>query len=133
MKTQLIFECCKCGQCCHGYGGTYVTPADIEHIARYLGEAVEGFQERYCRLSGGKPLLTQNAAGYCIFWDTVCTIHPVKPRMCKAWPYLESICIDVGNWHAMASACPGMRTDVPYEMILTQVRKELNRKNRTRG
>ena len=24
---------------------------------------------------------------------------------------------DVANWHAMASACPGMRTDIPDRVI----------------
>ncbi|MCP4694852.1 MAG: YkgJ family cysteine cluster protein, partial [Desulfobacterales bacterium] len=32
---------------------------------------------------------------------------------------------DVNNWRIMASTCPGMRTDVPDDVILARVEKEL--------
>ena len=67
----------------------------------------------YCRLSGGRPLLAQGPDGYCIFWKKLCTIHPVKPRMCRRWPFIESILVDPANWLAMAGSCPGMATGIP--------------------
>ncbi|MEZ4524987.1 MAG: YkgJ family cysteine cluster protein [Desulfobacterales bacterium] len=68
-------------------------------------------------MSGSRPVLAQS--GYCVFWkEKICTIHPVKPRMCKAWPFIQSVLTDVNNWRMMAGSCPGMRTDVPDDMIL---------------
>lgn len=120
-----IFTCRMCGDCCRGYGGTFVGPEDIQAIAAYLGVDAGGFVETYCQLSGNRPVLAQADNGYCIFWDRKCTIHPVKPRMCRQWPYLRSILADVGNWHAMAASCPGMRTDVSDDTIAACVARRL--------
>jgi uncharacterized protein len=116
-----IFECRKCGECCKGYGGTFVTDADISAIAAYLNVSPERFVEVYCRMSGNKPILTQGENGYCIFWKKLCGIHPVKPRMCKAWPYIDCVVKAPENWQAMASCCPGMRTDTTEVTIVAAV------------
>jgi hypothetical protein len=70
-----------------------------------------------CRSGGGR-LIVQGKNGYCIFWDEVCTIHPVKPKMCRQWPFIRSILVDVDNWRAMASSCPGMAADASDRQIL---------------
>ena len=116
-----IFTCRMCGDCCRGYGGTFVSPEDIQAIAAYLGADADRFVETYCQFSGSRPVLAQADNGYCIFWDRQCTIHPVKPRMCRKWPYLQSVLVDVGNWHAMAASCPGMRTDVSDDLVTAWV------------
>jgi Fe-S-cluster containining protein len=73
--------------------------------------------ERCCQRSGGRYLLAQRADGYCIFWDRTCTIHPVKPRMCRRWPFIESVVKDAFNWKIMAAFCPGMRADLPLDSV----------------
>jgi hypothetical protein len=45
--------------------------------------------------------------------------------MCKAWPFIESVLIDMNNWHIMAALCPGIRTDVPENKVRECVKKEL--------
>ena len=125
-----LFNCQKCGDCCKGYGGTYVSETDIDAISRYIGEDPERFVAEYCSRSGGKPILTQRKDGYCIFWDLICTIHPVKPRMCKAWPFIESILVDSINWRILADSCPGIRTDVSARTVEKCVRKMLSKKDR---
>ncbi|MFH1985637.1 MAG: YkgJ family cysteine cluster protein [Pseudomonadota bacterium] len=113
-----IFQCRQCGDCCRGYGGTYVSDADIAAIARYLELPEKILVSQHCCISGGRLLLAQGQNGYCAFWaDGLCGIHPVKPRMCRQWPYLNSVLVDVDNWWAMASCCPGMRTDVSPESV----------------
>ena len=57
MKPSELFSCRMCGQCCQGYGGTYVTEADIRAISRFTGEDPARFADRYCRPSGGRFLL----------------------------------------------------------------------------
>lgn len=127
MKPSDIFNCTKCGDCCKGYGGAFVTPDDIKAISNYLNAEPEHFIEKFCQISGGKPLIAQGDNGYCIFWDEVCTIHPVKPRMCKEWPFIKAVILDIENWHIMASLCPGIRTDIPMDIVQDYVRKKLSK------
>ena len=125
MKPSDIFKCEKCGDCCKGYGGTFVTEEDIKAIAAYLKTDPKSFIKDYCYMSGSRPVLAQQKDGCCIFWDKLCTIHPVKPKMCKQWPFIKSVLIDVNNWQIMAGFCPGIRIDVPDDIIQECVRKEL--------
>ena len=120
-----LFHCQKCGECCKGYGGTYVTSDDILAISKFIGVDENEFVEKYCKMSGKKPLLAQKKDGFCVFFDEQCTIHPVKPKMCKAWPFIQSVLKDVQNWHIMAGFCPGMRTDMPNEVIIRVTREVL--------
>jgi uncharacterized protein len=118
-----IFQCKQCGDCCKGYGGTYVTPSDIEAIAGQLNTDPGLFVEKYCQMSGGKPVLAQGESGHCIFWDKLCTIHRVKPRMCREWPFIKPVLADIANWEIMAGSCPGIRTDAPDDIIKACVKK----------
>ena len=124
-----IFKCKRCGDCCKGYGGTFVSEKEIKLIAEFLNVNPQGFIDTYCQMSAEKPVLAQGKNGYCIFWDEKCRIHPVKPRMCKFWPFIESVLIDIENWQIMAGLCPGMRTDVSDRTIRRCVEKELSRNN----
>jgi Fe-S-cluster containining protein len=122
-----LFVCQMCGECCKGFGGTYVTESDIKAIAAFIQVPPETFIENYCRMSGGKPVLAQKNDQFCIFWDEVrmCTIHPVKPRMCRAWPFIPGVLRDPRNWEIMAGACPGIRTDFPPRVVERCVREKL--------
>ena len=126
-KPSDIFTCQNCGECCKGYGGTFLFPEDIKAIADFANKNLDVFIADYCEISCGKPVLTQAKTRYCIFWDGNCKIHSVKPRMCKAWPFIESVLHDVTNWHIMAASCQGMRTDIPDSVIRACVEKELTR------
>jgi len=125
VKPSDIFKCQQCGECCKGYGGTFVTDKEIEAIVDYLNTDAKSFVDNYCEMSGEKPVLAQGRDAYCIFWDGLCTIHPVKPSMCKTWPFIKSVLVDINNWHIMAALCPGIRTDFPDSVVKECVRKEL--------
>ncbi|WP_457553465.1 YkgJ family cysteine cluster protein [Desulfobacula sp.] len=124
-----IFECRLCGDCCKGFGGTYVTSQDIINICAYIHSDPEKFIDQYCDPSGSRHVLTLGKDGYCIFFDkiTSCTIHPVKPYMCKAWPFITPVLLHSENWNAMANSCPGMQKDVPHEDIkkIVAMKKEI--------
>ncbi|CAN2042254.1 Zinc/iron-chelating domain-containing protein [Candidatus Magnetomoraceae bacterium gMMP-15] len=124
-----IFECKKCGDCCKGYGGTYLTQQDVKKIANYIKTDTSTFVEKYCQISGKNLVIAQAENGYCIFWDKLCTIHPVKPRMCKAWPYIKSVLKDEMNWKIMGSCCPGIKQDIAYADVVECVKKELAKSN----
>lgn len=122
MEADLLFSCQQCGSCCRGYGGTFLSNTDIQKIAAFIGTDPASFAERYCRYSGGRPILAQQENGYCIFWDEICTIHPVKPRMCREWPFIAGVLADPRNWKIMAASCPGIQTHVPIEWVLDHIR-----------
>ena len=121
-----IFQCTNCGHCCKGYGGTYISDRDLKRIAAFIHVGKAQFISDYCQVSGGRRVIAQGENGYCVFWNNGCTIHPVKPRMCKAWPFIEGVARDVANWHQMAGECPGIRTDVPDADIVNCVQQILN-------
>ncbi len=127
-----IFTCQMCGECCRGYGGTYVSESDIKAIANFIGEDPEDFKARYCQLSGSRYVLAQAENGYCVFWDELCRIHPVKPRMCRNWPYISAVLEDVDNWRMMANSCPGIKTDVSDEVIRRTVARKIEERRRQR-
>jgi len=127
VKPSDIFKCQQCGECCKGYGGTFVTEKEIEAITGYLNIDHKSFVDNYCQMSGGKPVLAQGRNDYCVFWDELCTIHPVKPRMCKNWPFIKSILVDINNWYIMSALCSGIRTYLPGSVVKEYVRKELTK------
>ncbi len=124
-----IFQCRQCGECCTGFGGTYVTEQDIENIADYINVDVDKFISKFCDMSGTRHVLSQGENGKCIFFDMEkqCTIHPVKPYMCMAWPFIQAIVKHPENWNAMADSCPGMKKNVPEEILKKIVSEELRK------
>jgi len=86
-----------CGDCCKGFGGTFVDEQEIEAISKYLD------MDR----------------------ATFLRIHEVKPRMCKLWPFIEGVLADPANWTAMHTMCPGIRTDIDKEELTAYIRQEL--------
>ncbi len=133
MEPEDIFSCKMCGECCEGYGGTYLTPIDIQQIAHYIGVSDKEFITTYCDISGTRPVITRGKDGKCVFFKSLCTIHPVKPRMCRAWPFIEGVLREVENWRLMGSACPGINTDIPDEIVIRCVKTALKRLNEEMG
>ncbi|MCP4745490.1 MAG: YkgJ family cysteine cluster protein [Desulfobacteraceae bacterium] len=112
ISNNQLFNCTQCGQCCKGYGGTNLSPACLANIAEYLGLDPSEFESRFCVQSGNKLVLKQREDGFCIFLNRNCSIHRVKPEMCKNWPFIGSLLVDIGNWQAMANSCPGMKNPI---------------------
>lgn len=127
-----IFTCRQCGDCCRGFGGTYVTARDIIHISAYIQFDAEQFAVRYCEKSGSRYVLACGKDGCCVFFDKEkqCTIHPVKPYMCKAWPFIETLIRHPENWNTMADSCPGIKKDISEEVLKKIVRLEKEKLDR---
>jgi Fe-S-cluster containining protein len=112
-----------CGECCNGYGGTFVSKREISRISRYLGIDPESFLKDYCSWSGKRPLIKSTESGYCVFWDESCTIHIVKPRMCRIWPFIDTMVLEPANWAAVQSVCPGVLKDIDEDDLAECVRR----------
>ena len=121
-----IFECRLCGECCSGFGGTYVSESDIKKISSRIHTDPDTFKKRYCDPSGSRFVLTLGHDGCCIFFDQKkqCTIHSVKPYMCRAWPFLATLVKNPENWDAMAGSCPGMKKNIPADRLEKIVGRE---------
>ncbi|MBF0302309.1 MAG: YkgJ family cysteine cluster protein [Desulfamplus sp.] len=124
-----IFNCIMCGECCNGFGGTYVKNEDIERISAFIHCDSAEFRAKFCNKSGSKLVLSQSENGKCIFFDSEkqCTIHPVKPRMCRNWPFILTIISHPENWNVMADSCPGMKKNIPYETLRRIVSEKIKR------
>ncbi|MDA8140098.1 MAG: YkgJ family cysteine cluster protein [Desulfobacteraceae bacterium] len=121
----LFFQCTQCGVCCKGFGGTYVSEADLLAIANYIKRPVEEVRRHCCTLSGNRFVLGQRSDGYCVFWECNCTIHPVKPLMCRRWPFIPSLLVDISNWAIMADNCPGIKAEADYGQLRAYVNAQL--------
>ena len=122
MNSSKIFQCQKCGLCCKGYGGIFVTGQEVKTIAKFLKITQDRFLSRYCEESQRRTMLRTGENGCCILWDELCTIHPVKPSLCRTWPYLKSVLVDKNNLTVIRNACPGLSKDITYEEFAAAVR-----------
>ncbi|VFQ44317.1 YkgJ family cysteine cluster protein [Desulfoluna butyratoxydans] len=127
-----IFECTQCGECCTGFGGTYMTEEDVQRIAAFIGMTPEEFVATRCQIVDGMPVIASGQDGRCVFFKDNCTIHAVKPRMCRAWPFIDAVARVPSNWDLMADACPGIRKGFPHEVIRRIVCGEQEKLNEAR-
>ena len=129
-KFEDFFCCTQCGECCVGFGGTEVSTSDIEKIASFIKTDKESFIKNYCALTAKKEyVLKQSEDGVCIFFKKNCSIHPVKPSMCKDWPFIKNIIKAPSTWNLMADACSGIKTNVPLSKLVLLIKKKFNKKN----
>jgi uncharacterized protein len=124
-----IFNCIQCGECCKGFGGTYVSSLDIIRISAYINCNPEYFMKKYCEKSSAKLVLACGNDGYCIFFEKKrqCTIHPVKPYMCKAWPFIKTVLRHPENWNIMAGSCHGMKKNIQEDLLVKIVKAEIEK------
>jgi len=127
-KMEEFFECTQCGECCNGYGGNFTDNLKIRDIAQFIGLSVDDFKDSFLSLSSdGRYMLAVKEDGNCVFFDKNCSIHPVKPRMCREWPFLPAVLKERSNWELMSSACPGIKTDINYEGLKKFILKYLEK------
>ncbi|HAY20988.1 MAG TPA: YkgJ family cysteine cluster protein [Desulfobacterales bacterium] len=121
-----VFRCQLCGECCEGRGGILPTAIEIEIIARFLKMSVRQFKETYLESTPLGLTVKNKTAGGCIFNDQGrCQIHPVKPRICRNWPFLPAILLHENEFEAAKSVCPGFDPDCRYEDFLWWWRKHI--------
>ena len=92
-RDGLAFTCTQCGKCCTGAPGfVWVDDAEIEAIAKRLGEPVEQVKAVYAMKARRGMSLREKANGDCIFYDRKkgCTIYDIRPKQCRTWPFWES-------------------------------------------
>jgi uncharacterized protein len=108
-------EACKTcpGRCCNGKSGNiWVSPIEIENIAKFLDKKSEEFIRDYLRRVNNRFSIKELRTGNnyaCLFFDQArngCTIYPVRPEQCRTfpfWPYFREHPKDVFE------ECPGVQ------------------------
>jgi uncharacterized protein len=109
-----VFSCRQCGECCRGEKGILVTTAELEAMAGYLCLSAEDFAARYLVASPlGPQLATRDGA--CVMQEgSLCRVHPVKPRICRQWPFLPALLTHADEFEAVKEACPGIGADIGH-------------------
>lgn len=113
-----VFLCRQCGECCRGEKGILVNAAELTAMAAYLGLLPEVFADRYLvDTQLGPQLATRNGA--CVLQDDgLCRVHPVKPRICREWPFLQALLDHADEFEAAKEACPGLAADAGHEEFI---------------
>jgi len=111
-----VFRCQQCGECCQGRGGILPTPGEIDLIAQYLKMPVAQLESNFLELTPlGLAVKNKPGAG-CIFNEQGrCAIHPVKPRICRDWPFLPAILLHENEFEAAKEACLGLNPASRHE------------------
>jgi len=112
----LVFQCQQCGDCCIGQGGIFVKSDEVDAMAALLALPVAEFRGRFVEASDLGPRLTV-ANGVCVFLmaKNLCRVHPVKPFICRQWPFLPAILMDPDELENAKTACPGINPESGHE------------------
>lgn len=124
----LRFTCTQCGDCCSGEpGAVWLTPAEIEAMAKRLKMTVAAFEKEYVREEGVRNSLKERANGDCILLDPEkrkCSVYEDRPGQCRTWPFWESNIRTPEAWAETCRVCPGSGQGelVPLETIRAQAK-----------
>ncbi len=131
MRTEKIFECRCCGDCCRGEGGIYIQVDEARAPAQLLGLTAEQFIERYTEPKYGQLSLKTDQDGYCLLHDRekhFCRIHQAKPPMCSDWPFFSTMLDDKDGFEEAKAACPGIPKDLTWEDFVAYHKKHIGKR-----
>ena len=106
--------CAACGgACCTGESGfIFVSEAEIEALAQFLGIAYDELKHRFLYKAGARLSIRERMDddGFsCIFFDKEkrrCSVYPARPGQCRTfpfWDYFKTRKDEVRN------ECPGVK------------------------
>lgn len=94
-RKGIQFGCTECGACCRREGFVWVSPPEVDRLARNLGLTAGEFRSRFTReiaIEGlderGVSLI--RAGDRCVFLDDAtnrCTVYEARPEQCAAYPF----------------------------------------------
>jgi Fe-S-cluster containining protein len=131
VQLEEIFQCARCGYCCHGETTVSLDDDDQKRMIEELGLTREEVATQYWRITGNVVQM-QIVDGHCIFYkDGVgCTVHKGRPWRCGQWPLHPSMLDDENNYKTISESCPGINKELSYEefrgklhVLLEQERK----------
>ncbi|MFI5354398.1 MAG: YkgJ family cysteine cluster protein [Desulfobaccales bacterium] len=117
-----VFNCQQCGDCCSGVGGIHVRPHEVEAMAALLSISVDDFCVNYVEASVTGTRLTVADSGGCVFLQAgnLCRVHPVKPFICRQWPFLPALLVNADELEHAKGACPGINPACTHEEFVAE-------------
>ena len=115
--SEKVFECRMCGNCCQGQGGIVTSEPEQKRIADFLGLSLDNFLDSYTEFRNGKRCIKTRENDCCIFFHAGegCGIHPVKPDVCRAWPFFRGNLLDELSFELAKDYCRGIKPDAAHE------------------
>lgn len=110
-RRRLRFECTRCGACCRKAGFVYLGDDEPARLAAHLGLSERAFAARYLRRlrSGGWAIEVPEGSGGCPLLDgDLCSVDPVKPGQCRAYPFWPELVDDPLAWRREKRHCEGL-------------------------
>ena len=87
----------------------YLTEHDVTRAAQFLGLTPADFEQRYIYRTRHLRRLRIPRGGLCRFLrPDGCSIHPVKPTQCRAFPFWPELVRSARGWRKTAKYCPGI-------------------------
>jgi Fe-S-cluster containining protein len=114
----LRFACVPgCVNCCNVEGYVYLTEADLNRSARFLGMTPAEFEAAYLYRTTHRLRLRKPRGSQCHFLDGGgCRIHPAKPTQCRLFPFWPELVEDRRAWRRTARRCPGIGMGRLYQI-----------------
>ncbi|MEO8368001.1 MAG: YkgJ family cysteine cluster protein [Candidatus Solibacter sp.] len=108
--TRIRFECQPgCTECCRQQGFVYLSEADVERAAKYVGMTRARFERKYVYRTANRLRLRVPRRTHCHFLhEGGCGIHPAKPTQCRTFPFWPEIVDHPKMWAKTAKYCPGL-------------------------
>lgn len=131
----LHFECNGCGNCCAGpaEGYIWITPPEIERLARFLNLSEKDLRRQYLKRVGFRTsIIEESSTNDCIFLKTSadgkrgCAVYPVRPNQCRTWPFWTCNIASPDDWNQAAVRCPGINRG--QEFTAEQIEAARNQK-----
>ena len=126
----LRFECQRCDRCCRGDPGyVWVTDAEIDRMAEYLGLTPAEFVRSYVRQVGARRSLKEFSGGDCVLWGGEargCLVYPMRPVQCQTFPFWRRHLKSRKDWEELAQYCPGANNGRLH--LLKEIEKRLKKK-----
>ncbi len=122
-----VFECKMCGNCCNGERILSLSKEEIKRISIFLKVTEAELKTKYCiKIKNNFEIRSKN--NHCIFLEKkngykICNIHPVKPDICKLWPFLPAIISDENEWKIAMDFCPGINPHCSFEEFVKEAKK----------
>ena len=95
-------------------------------MAALLGVATDEFCRLYVEASDMGPRLTVADNGFCVFLmeGNLCRVHPVKPFICRQWPFLPALLLDADEMEHAKTACPGINPACSHEDFVEEALRQ---------
>lgn len=110
MREGFRFACQPgCTECCRQRGFVYLSAADLERAAAFVGMTPAAFERRYVYRTRNTMRFRVPPKAHCPFLlEDRCSIHPAKPAQCRAFPFWPELIANRKEWNRTAGYCPGI-------------------------